>query len=121
MKIWILLLTAISVEVSASLSMSAAQRDPMFYIVTVVGYSISFWLLGKILKMGMPIAIAYGIWGSLGVVLTAVLSYVLFKDLMSLQSALGIAVIVVGLVVIQVGDAKKNKHNISAQDSLETT
>ena len=117
MKIWVLLLAAILIEVAASLSMSAAQREPLFYIVTALGYTISFWLLGKILKMGMPIAIAYGIWGSLGVVLTAVLSFVLFNDQMSLQSALGIAVIVVGLVVIQVGDAKQTKSSISAQSS----
>lgn len=59
--------------------------------------------------MGMPIAVAYGLWGSLGVVLTAVFSYLLLNDTMSFQSAFGIAVIVFGIVLIQLGDAKQNK------------
>jgi small multidrug resistance pump len=115
MKVWIFLLIAILFEVTASLSMSAAQREPLLYAVTIVGYSVSFWLLGKILKMGMPIAIAYGIWGSLGVVLTAGLSVVLFNDPISMLSALGIAVIVLGIVIIQIGDAKKQKYSLNPE------
>ena len=109
MKIWSLLILAILVEVTASLSMSAAQQNPYFYLITAAGYGTAFWLLGKILKKGMPIAIAYGLWGSLGVVLTAVLSFLLFNNEMSLRSALGIFVIVSGIIIVQIGDAMKNK------------
>lgn len=117
MKIWFLLIIAILSEVTGSLSMSAAQKNPYFYAVTVVGYGTAFWLLGKLLKRGMPIAVAYGLWGSLGVVLTAVFSYLLFNDQMSLQSAFGIVVIVFGIVIIQVGEAMKNKISTKTPSS----
>jgi small multidrug resistance pump len=117
LKIWLLLLIAILFEVTASLSMSAAQNNPYFYVLTVLGYATALWLLGRILKMGMPIAVAYGLWGSLGVVLTAVFSFLLLNEAMSLQSALGIAVIVFGIVLIQIGDYKKNKTSNTGAES----
>lgn len=71
----------------------------------VVGYLAAFTLLGAILAMGMPVGVAYGIWAAAGVALTAVLGRVIFKDHFSALMAVGVALIIVGVGLIEFGGA----------------
>ena len=50
----------------------------------------------------MPLGTAYAIWGGLGIVLTAVISVVIFKQSLDLPAILGITLIVIGVVVMNV-------------------
>lgn len=45
---------------------------------------------------------AYAIWGGLGIVLTAIVSVVVFKQTLDLWAIVGIAMIVGGVVVMNV-------------------
>ncbi|WP_308820091.1 DMT family transporter [Pseudonocardia alni] len=65
---WLLLAGAIACEVTGSLSLQAASRfgiSPWLALV-VVGYATSFALLGLVLGRGVPVGVAYGIWGPPG-------------------------------------------------------
>lgn len=70
-------------------------------ILTVLFYGASFYLLSIALK-GIPLGIAYAIWAGLGIVLTAVIGSLVFKQVLDLPAMLGIALIVGGVVVINV-------------------
>ena len=59
-------------------------------------------LLGS-LRHGMPLGIAYGIWAAAGVALTAVGSRLLFAEPLTRKMLGGIAFIVVGVLLIEVG------------------
>ncbi len=61
-----LLFAAIAVEVAATLSLRASQDHSAWLVVVVVGYVGSFVLLTMVLRTGMPIGVAYGIWGACG-------------------------------------------------------
>ncbi|MDQ5982913.1 MAG: small multidrug resistance pump [Patescibacteria group bacterium] len=115
MKQWIFLIGAIVSEVAAALSLKAGMDDnPLFYIIVAVGYAAAFILLTKALKLGMALGVAYGIWGSSGVALTAVLSNLIFKEPLTAIMVAGIIVIIAGVLMIELGSqaaSKKEKRN----------
>ena len=65
MRKWALLFAAIAVEVAATLSLRASQDHSAWLVVVVAGYVGSFILLTLVLRTGMPVGVAYGIWGAL--------------------------------------------------------
>jgi small multidrug resistance pump len=102
---WLLLSLAIASEVTATLSLRASEglRRRRWIPVIAVGYLAAFTLLGTILARGMPVGVAYGIWAAAGVALTAVLGRVIFKDHFSAMMAVGVALIAVGVGMIEFG------------------
>jgi len=53
------------------------------------------------LSMGMPVGVAYGIWTACGVALVAVVARFLFQEPLTWVMALGIALIVAGVLTIE--------------------
>lgn len=70
-------------------------------IVTILFYGASFYLLSVALK-GIPLGVAYAIWAGLGIVLTAIIGSLVFKQMLDTPAILGIGLIVAGVVVINV-------------------
>ena len=62
-------------------------------------YVISFYLLTQTLKT-IPLGIAYALWGGLGIVLTSLVGLVFFKQSLDTAAAVGIAMIVGGVMVM---------------------
>ena len=103
MRIWALLFAAISVEVAATLSLRASQDHSAWLIVVVAGYVGSFVLLTMVLRAGMPVGVAYGIWGASGTAATAVLAAAIFGDPFTVQIVVGIAMIITGVLCVELG------------------
>ena len=103
---WVYLITAILTEVAATLALRAAATGRRaFYAVVLVGYAASFVLLSLALHEGMGIGVAYGIWTAVGVALTAALSRVLFREPLTPLMVAGIALIIGGVVLLELGAA----------------
>ncbi len=102
-KKWLLLITAILTEVSATLSLRAALDHPAWYIVVVGGYLAAFTALSFVLREGMGLGVAYGIWGATGVVLTAVFATFLFGDPLTATMGVGIALVIGGVLCVELG------------------
>ncbi|BBZ16393.1 DMT family transporter [Mycolicibacterium gadium] len=100
---WALLAGAISTEVAATLSLRAAQDHSAWLAVVVAGYLTSFVFLTMVLRAGVPVGIAYGIWGALGTAVTAVLAAVLFGDPFTWPIVAGIGLIIAGVLLIEFG------------------
>jgi small multidrug resistance pump len=100
---WALLCGAIMTEVTATLSLRAFQDDPVWLAVVVPGYVTSFALLTLVLRVGMPIGVAYGIWAASGTALTAMLATLIFDDPFTLPVMVGIGLIVIGVLLIELG------------------
>ncbi|WP_435202775.1 DMT family transporter [Janibacter sp. GS2] len=103
MKTWLVLLGAILCEVTASLSLKAALDQPLFYLVVVAGFTAAFALLTVVLKQGMAIGVAYGIWSATGVVLTTILSAAIYGETVTGVMGLGIALIIGGVLLVELG------------------
>lgn len=106
MKKWLLLAGAIAAEVTASLSLKGALDAPVWYIVVVIGYVASFVLLGLVLRAGMPLGVAYGVWGATGVAATALLSAVLFGEPLTPVMLGGLALIIAGVLCVELGSQR---------------
>lgn len=106
---WPPLLIAIALEVTATLSLRAAEgfTHPLWLIPVVIGYTGSLWLLSIVLDRGMPVGVAYGIWAAIGVVLTAVMGTVLFDELLGPVQIVGIGAIVLGVLLVELGSHKR--------------
>ena len=100
---WLALGGAVVSEVSATLALRQALNQPGFYVMVGIGYALAFILLSLTLKAGMPLGVAYGLWGALGVALTAVLSMFVFGEPITVLVALGIALIMAGVLLVEVG------------------
>ncbi len=103
MQKWALLFAAIAVEVAATLAMRASQDQSAWLVLVVAGYLASFVLLTMVLRTGMPVGVAYGIWGASGTAATAVLAAALFRDPFTWPIAAGIALIIAGVLLVEFG------------------
>ena len=68
---WGLLTAAILSEVSATLALRAALDERAWLALVVAGYVSSFVLLTLILRAGVAVGVAYGIWGAVGTALSS--------------------------------------------------
>ncbi|MDA0563881.1 QacE family quaternary ammonium compound efflux SMR transporter [Streptomonospora sp. S1-112] len=103
MRQWLLLAAAIGLEVSATLALRGALDHPALYAWVALGYIGSFAALGLVLRAGMGIGVAYGIWGASGVALTAVLATALFGDPLTVVMGVGIALVIGGVLCVELG------------------
>ncbi|WP_372698711.1 multidrug efflux SMR transporter [Arthrobacter sp. JSM 101049] len=101
---WLLLLAAIVSEVGATLSLRMATHgSKRWYVPVAAGYLLAFTCLALTLDAGMGLGVAYGIWAALGVALTAVASRVLFGEALNWIMAVGIALIMGGVLLVETG------------------
>lgn len=102
---WALLGVAIVTEVAGTLSMRASHgfTRPGWTIGTLVGYLIAFGLLAQVLKLGMPVGIAYGVWAGCGVALTAIAGKMIWADPLTPVMGLGIVFIIGGVLLVEFG------------------
>lgn len=110
MKKWFLLTAAILSEVTASLSLKAALDHPGWFVVVALGYLGSFTLLALVLKDGLALGVAYGVWGAMGVALTAVMSAVIFGEPLTHVMVLGLALIIGGVLCVELGSQRAAKQ-----------
>jgi small multidrug resistance pump len=103
MRKWMILAGAIVLEVAATLALRAAVDEPWWAVVTVAGYGGAFVAMSALLRLGVPIGVVYGIWAATGVALTAVLGAVLFAEPFTWLIALGIGLVIVGVVLVETG------------------
>lgn len=101
------LILAILTEVGGTLAlrMAVAGRK-LWYAAVVAGYLLAFTALTFALADGVPLGVAYGIWAAAGVALTAVLSWLLFREPLTWVMGLGIVAIAAGVLLIELGSAQ---------------
>jgi len=100
---WALLAGAILTEVAGTLALRASEGFSKLVpsLIVVAGYIVSFVLLAIVLDRGLPVGVAYAIWAGIGVALVAILGKLLFDDPLTALSALGIALIIAGVVLVE--------------------
>jgi len=102
MAYWYLAI-AIVAEVVATNALKASDEFTKLVpsIIVIVGYGAAFYFLSLVLQ-SIPVGIAYAIWAGMGIVLVAIVSAILFKQVPDLPAIIGMALIVSGVIVINV-------------------
>jgi len=100
MGFWYLAI-AICAEVIGTLALKVSNQftNPIPSTVCVIGYIVAFYFFSLVLKT-VPIGIAYAIWAGLGIVLIAIISAILYRQIPDLPAILGMILIVSGVLVI---------------------
>ena len=100
---YILLALAIVSEVTGSTFLVKSEGFTQLVpsILVVVFYVISFYLLSQVIKT-IPLGVAYAIWGGVGIVLTALIGFLIFRQSLDLAALIGIALIIGGVIVMNV-------------------
>lgn len=101
---YVLLGIAIVAEVLAT---SALPRTDGFTLVlpsvgVVAGYAVAAYLLSQVVR-SMPVGVAYAIWAGVGTLTVVVIGATFLGQAISLWQAAGIALVVAGVVLINLG------------------
>ena len=101
MKNWLFLFIAIISETIATSALKASEgfSKPLPSLVTVAGYGLAFYCLSLTLRT-IPIGVAYAIWSGIGIVLVTLVGVVLYKQVPDPMTLCGLALIVAGVLVI---------------------
>lgn len=104
---WLALFGGILLEVFSTLGLRASDGfgKRAWIAPVLVGYVCSFSLVWLALRLGMPVGIAYGVWSACGVALVALLARLLFAEPLTPLMLLGIALIIAGVLTIELSGA----------------
>ena len=104
---WLLLAGAILSEVTATISLKLSEGFSKLVpsVVVVVGYVCAFILPSQVLKRGMSIGVAYGIWAAVGVALVALVGALFLGDSLTLVQVGGLVLVGGGVLALELGAA----------------
>ena len=103
---YIFLGLAIAGEVVATtfLKLTSGERAVWWaYPIVGVGYVFAFTMLAQTLSKGVPLGIAYAIWAGVGVVLVAVISWLVFHETLTWMQVAGMVLVVAGVTLLELG------------------
>ena len=101
--VYFYLAIAIIVEVIAASALKSSEGFTRLVptVIVIVGYLTAFYLLTVIVKT-LPVGITYAIWAGMGIVLVAIVSAVMHKQIPDLPAIIGMALIVIGVIIINI-------------------
>ena len=104
-RAWMQLGGAIACEVCGTtcLKLSEAYTVLSPSIAVVVFYATSIALFMYAL-VELPLGLAYGVWGGAGTLLTALVGIVVFGDVFTALTGVGLVLVVVGIALMSKGD-----------------
>jgi small multidrug resistance pump len=101
---WLLLAAAIVFEVMAVSAMRMTDGFRKIWpwaVAMALCYGLSLYLLSLTLDT-LPVGVVYAIWTGAGLVLITIVGQVLFKQVMDRPALIGMALILCGVIVLQV-------------------
>ena len=98
---YLYLLLAIVSEVIGSSFLKSSDGFSKLYptITTIISFLICFYFLSKTMQH-LPLNITYASWAGLGLVLTTIVSVLIFKEQINLISIISIILILIGVVLL---------------------
>ncbi len=99
---YLYLLLAVIAETIGTTALQASQQFTRLWpsVTVVIAYALAFYLLSLTLKF-MPVGVMYAIWSGLGIVLIALIAWIVFSQRLDGPAIIGMGLIIAGIVVIQ--------------------
>ena len=101
---WVLLGIAILAEIAGTLSLKASNGLSRLWpsLGVLFGYATAFTLMAMSLKK-LDVGVTYAIWSGVGIIGAAIGGYIFFDQQLSKMTIIGMAIIVAGVVVMNLG------------------
>jgi len=99
---FITLIVAVVFETIGTTALQASQQFTKLgpSIIVVFAYGAAFYLLALTLKH-MPVGIMYAIWSGSGIVLIALIGWIVFRQTLDWPAIIGMGLILAGIIIIQ--------------------
>ena len=92
------LISSILLETLSTTLLKKTVENKLWFIPTYMGYGISFYIFPKS-KKKYSLSNAYTIWCSLGIILTTIIDYVFYKQIINYNKIIGIVLILTGIKI----------------------
>ncbi|MDV6263979.1 DMT family transporter [Rhodococcoides yunnanense] len=112
---WFLLAGAVVAELVGALTFKYALSHPAYLIIVATGFTAALLLLAEVLRRGVPLGVAYGLWGAAGVAITTMFSTVLYDEPLTPGLVVGITLIVAGVLAVEIGSHAAERAAIDAE------
>jgi small multidrug resistance pump len=101
MNNWLFLGLAIVAEVIATSALKSSEGFTRLWpsLLVAAGYGAAFYFLSLTLRT-IPIGVAYAVWSGAGVVLIALIAWLLHGQRLDAPALVGMGLIVAGVIVI---------------------
>jgi small multidrug resistance pump len=101
---YVYLSIAIASEVTGTLALRSSRSFTVLLpsLIVLASYSLAFFMLSLALR-SMYVGTAYAIWSGVGTAAVAVAGMFLFGERLTVRSTVGIALIITGVIVLEVG------------------
>lgn len=115
---WLFMVIAIVSEVIGTLAMKySIEGAPklglgVMYVMLVISYGSLAIAVKRI-----PLAVAYGAWESLGLVLISLFSALLFAEPLNLMKIMGITTIIAGILLLESGTEEASNKETGTKKS----
>lgn len=98
---YFILIVAIFIATIGDIFMKKSEgfRIKRYTAFTLTMYILTFYLL-SIVMLKLPVGIAYATWSGIGMILTAIVGVVLFKESMNGKIIFALGVILAGVIII---------------------
>lgn len=111
MSAWVALAIAILSEVIATSFLKASDGFSKLWpsVIVIVGYASAFYFMSISIK-SIPVGVTYAIWSGTGIVLIALVGWLVLGQTLDWPALLGMSLIVAGVLVIQLGSNSVGHH-----------
>jgi small multidrug resistance pump len=101
MNPWIYLSAAIIAEVLATSALKSSEGFTRLApsLVVVLGYALAFYCLALSLRV-IPLGIAYAVWAGLGIVLIALIGWLVHGQTLDAAALIGMGFIIAGILMM---------------------
>ncbi|MEX0318366.1 MAG: multidrug efflux SMR transporter [Ruegeria sp.] len=98
---YFILLIAVIAETIGTTALQASQQFTRLWpsVLVVVAYGSAFYFLSMTLRV-MPVGVVYAIWSGLGIVLIAIIGFIVFGQRLDWPAVTGLGLIITGILVI---------------------
>ena len=102
---YILLMVSILLEITATGSLKATEGFTRWIpsFISVIAISGCMFLMSHVMKI-LPVGITYATWSGVGIVALTLIGIFKYKQVPNLTTILGLALIVVGVIIVNVNN-----------------
>ena len=115
--LWILVGGVFETAWATTMDLSECFTDVFWTVVTILIQPISVIFLNRGLKEGLPMGPSYSVWVGIGAIGSVVVGMMLFGEFPSLLGYLFLALIIAGVVGLNIVTGKQEERRGPVQDS----
>lgn len=99
-SLWLLFAVVLEIIANILLKLSNGFRNKVYGVLSLVGVLAAFSALSKAVE-GIDLAVAYALWGGLGLLATIAFGWILFGQRLNWLGVAGLILLLAGMVVIK--------------------